>query len=126
MFSIFGLYRGPYNLTCKSSQNSNKSPLFGHLTLRDFRLYKVHSYLLTVLNAGFLQSDQVQRYIYKINWLNIKSIEDCCIIKINQSLFVYIYLSKSQLSPLPLPPILSGVNFRKLAAHSVIFASSVL
>ena len=47
-------------------------PIYGHLTLRHFRLYKVHSYLLTVLNTGFLQSDQVQRYIYKINWLNIK------------------------------------------------------
>jgi len=33
---------------------------------------------------------------------------------------------KSQLSPLPPPPILSGTNFKKLAAHSVIFASSVL
>jgi hypothetical protein len=52
-------------------KNQKSKPIYGHLTLRHFRLYKVHSYLLTVLNTGFLQRDQVQRYIYKINWLNI-------------------------------------------------------
>jgi hypothetical protein len=52
-------------------KHQKSKPVYGHLTLRHFRLYKVHSYLLTVLSTGFLQSDQVQRYIYKINWLNI-------------------------------------------------------
>jgi hypothetical protein len=42
-------------------KSTNRSPIYGHLTLRHFRLYKVHSCLLTVLNTGFLQSDQVQR-----------------------------------------------------------------
>jgi hypothetical protein len=48
------------------------NPFMDILHCDNFRLYKVHSYLLTVLNTGFLQIDQVQRYIYKINWLNIK------------------------------------------------------
>jgi hypothetical protein len=41
-------------------KHQKSKPVYGHLTLRHFRLYKVHSYLLTVLNTGFLQSDQVQ------------------------------------------------------------------
>ena len=39
-------------------KHQKSKPVYGH-----FKLYKVHSYLLTVLNTGFLQSDQVQRYI---------------------------------------------------------------
>jgi hypothetical protein len=42
-------------------KHQKSKPIYGHLTLRHFRLYKVHSYLLTVLKTGFLQSDQVQR-----------------------------------------------------------------
>jgi Ca2+/H+ antiporter len=42
-------------------KHQKSKPVYGHLILRHFRLYKVHSYLLTVLNTGFLQSDQVQR-----------------------------------------------------------------
>jgi hypothetical protein len=42
-------------------KHQKSKPIYGHLTLRHFRLYKVHSYLLTVLNTGFLQSAQVQR-----------------------------------------------------------------
>jgi hypothetical protein len=65
--------------------------IYGHLTLRHFRLYKVHSYVLTVLNTGFLPSDQVQRYIYKINLLNIKVLKTAASSKsINLHLYTFI------------------------------------
>ncbi len=45
-------------------KHQKSKPIYGHLTLRHFRLSdKVHSYLLSVLNTGFLQSDRVQQYI---------------------------------------------------------------
>ena len=69
-------------------KSTNRSPIYGHLTLRHFRLYKVHSYLLTVLNTGFLQSDQVQRYVYKINWLSIKVLK---IATSSKSINLYLY-----------------------------------
>ena len=68
-------------------------PIYGHLTLRHFRLYKVHSYLSTVLNTGFLQSDQVQRYIYKINWLNIKVLKTAASSK-SINLYLYTFIIK--------------------------------
>jgi hypothetical protein len=68
-------------------------PIYGHLTLRHFRLYKVHSYLLTVLNTGFLQSDQVQWYIYKINWLNIKVLKTAASSK-SINLYLYTFIIK--------------------------------
>ena len=87
-------------------KSTNRSPIYGHLTLRHFRLYKVHSYLLTVLNTGFLQSDQVQRYIYKINWRSIKVLKTAtssksinlylytCIIKCSQLFNVSFWLNQ--------------------------------
>ena len=69
-------------------KHQRSKPIYGHLTLRHFRLYKVHLYLLTVLNTGFLRSDQVQRYIYKINWLNIKVLKTAASSK---SIILYLY-----------------------------------
>jgi hypothetical protein len=43
-----------------------------------------------VLNTGFLQSDQVQRYIYKINWLNIKILKTAASSK-SINLYLYIF-----------------------------------
>jgi hypothetical protein len=94
-----------------------------HCEISDFTKF---THICSVLNAGFLQSDQVQRYIYKINWLNIKVLKTAASSKsINLYLHTFIYqkvnclLCHHRLS-------FSGANFRKLAAHSVIFASSVL
>ena len=74
-------------------KHQKSKPIYGHLTLRHFRLYKVHSYLLTVLNTGFLQSDQVQRYIYKINWLNIKVLKTAASSK-SINLYLYTFIIK--------------------------------
>ena len=74
-------------------KHQKSKPVYGHLTLRHFRLYKVHSYLLTVLNTGFLQSDQVQRYIYKINWLNIKVLKTAASSK-SINLYLYTFIIK--------------------------------
>ena len=74
-------------------KHQRSKPIFGHLTLRHFRHYKVHSYLLTVLNTGFLQSDQVQRYIYKINWLNIKVLKTAASSK-SINLYLYTFIIK--------------------------------
>ena len=74
-------------------KHQKSKPVYGHLTLRHFRLYKVHSYLLTVLNTGFLQSDQVQRYIYKINWLNIKVLKTTASSK-SINLYLYTFIIK--------------------------------
>ena len=74
-------------------KHQKSKPVYGHLILRHFRLYKVHSYLLTVLNTGFLQSDQVQRYIYKINWLNIKVLKTAASSK-SINLYLYTFIIK--------------------------------
>jgi hypothetical protein len=50
---------------------------------------------MTVLNAGFLQSDQVQQYIYKINWLNIKVLKTAASSK---SINLYLFIKKSIVS----------------------------
>jgi hypothetical protein len=72
-------------------KHQKSKTIYGHLTLRHFRLYKIHSYLLTVLNTGFLQSDQIQQYIYKINWLNIKVLKTAASSKsINLYLYTFI------------------------------------
>ena len=74
-------------------KHQKSKSVYGHLTLRHFRLYKVHSYLLTVLSKGFLQSDQVQRYIYKINWLNIKVLKTAVSSK-SINLYLYTFIIK--------------------------------
>jgi hypothetical protein len=75
-------------ITCDCESSAPFFVIYKAGRLRHFRLYKVHSYLLTVLNTGFLQSDQVQRYIYKINWLSIKVLKTATSSK---SINLYLY-----------------------------------
>jgi hypothetical protein len=96
-------------------KHQRSKPIFGHLTLRHFsedlltchntdeaKITKCAANFLKLVperigggcSGGFLQSDQVQRYIYKINWLNIKVLKTAASSK-SINLYLYTFIINS-------------------------------